>query len=321
MANCNRKLLKVNVFPDLWSSTKKPTDYNICSDIWFVAKNVDDIELFTEFHPFTINKPISDIDIISDNVGLTYQKPFTDYLSAPIDIDVIFFTKNNSDTEIFSELKYFAVTKILSSYNELIDNLYINYSRNIDSYQNIEDYNFKYTNKPLIDDLIFSDDNNYSLNRLVDNIENIEDSTQLLTTKSQNDFNLSFEDDNNKQIIKSIFYGGYYFPNYYFNSFYAGDDYLDTSEAYTSGNYFEELYAGSDYIESNGIFITEYIQIINYYIWMELFTVIDNLNLNMNKYTIDNTNTTDTSLLYNNTYLDANYFEGMFVGNYVKILH
>lgn len=296
MANCNRKLLKVNVFPDLWSSTKKPTDYNICSDIWFVAKNVDDIELFTELYPFTITKPISDIDIISDNVGLTYQKPFTDYLSAPIDVDVVFFTKNNSDTEIFSELKYFSVNKILSNYNTLIDNFSINYGSIFTSIQNIEDYYHKYVAKGVVNNINFLDDNTYHLRTVLVDTENINENPQLVTTKPYNDYNLSINDDYNKHITKSIFYG-----------------YI----------YFEELYVDDDYIESNGIFINEYINILNYCVKSELLNILDVPQLNINKYIVDIgvVGTPDTSSLYTDTYTDINYFSGLYVGAFVKILH
>lgn len=295
MSDCNRRLFNVNVLPDIWSSKKDTDDFIICTDIWFCAKNVDDVELFTEIYPFTINKPLENTNDIDDNNAILTTKSFADNLSTPIDVDIVYFTKVKTDTETFSELKYFNITKILTNNQYLLDELFFSFHKRFNTDQDISDHTHVNTTKISEDTITNLDGISNSFNKpTYDNYNSIDNVSirPLIPVFSSVNF---VNDVSNRRFIK----------------------YIDTT-----GYYFDELYAGEDYIENNSIFISDYIRMINNCILSEISTIIEEPKINTNKYITDDTTIVniDTTDLYSVNYLDINYFSGIYAGNFIQNL-
>ena len=283
-------------------------DVNVCQDIWFSAKNVDDIQLVDEYKVINVDKRINDDQSINDDLGKLLSKIHNDDSSLN-DITVLFFNKNVFDTNALSDADYYLLSKSINELNYNEELVQKSFRKHIE-----EGYYFNYVDYGSADYLanhaLIATDFVYNIiNKYVNDNQELSDNDYINFNKRPSDIGTISESllfNNNKRLVDipsildnlSIRYNkiidGYYFDN--------------------------QAYGPPDYMENNAAFVEEYLTYVCGKYLTDNSVIVDLPKLNSNKYILEQHSINDSGYIYNNNYINYLYFSNIYAGDYVSNL-
>lgn len=317
MANCNRKLLRVTVSPDAWSAPKHNEDVALCSDIWFSAKNIYDIELFNDLLVVDFRKLLFDVDLISDLSRLHTTKKFSDLLNSPLDSDIVIFQKRHNDDQQYNDFSWFITSKVLHSEEYFNDSVLFNFNNSINDNVPYWDNLSRLFTRVLADQQNHLSHTHYSFNKPIINLEPIDDFAYIHSNKTL--YDVHFQTDTKLfNFTKTL-------------NLHANNDYFSNNYDYLYEGYLENS-ASFYFFRDNLTFITNYV----YNDSSEAISgvsvnvnkienssayFVEGIKIKSNKYISNDTSSIGESCnLYYNEYLDYSYFSDIYAGEFIQNL-